>query len=161
MDSIRKTDLENKLLEFCENSVSPLGYRVVDLDCRPASTTLIRIFIDSLSGQKQVSLEDCVLVSKSLNPLIENSGLIEAGYELEVSSPGLDRRLRLAKDFEEAAGKELKLSLVESIPGVGAQPRGVLKKVMTGHLEMEISGKAVKIPLNQIKKAQTIWEFRI
>ena len=161
MDSIRKTDLECKLLEFCENSLSSLGYRVVDLDCRLGASTLVRIFIDSFSGDKQVSLEDCVVVSRSLNPLIETSGILEGGYELEVSSPGLDRRLRLAKDFEQAAGKELKLSLVESIPGIGAQPRGILKKVIPGCLEMEISGKEVKIPLNQIKKAHTVWEFRI
>jgi len=161
LDSINKSPIENKLLEFCEKSVSSLGYKIVDLDCRSAATTLLRIFIDSQTKEKQVSLEDCVLVSRHLNPLIETAGIIEGSYELEVSSPGLDRRLRLAEDFEEAAGKEIKLSLIESIPGIGAQPRGMLKKVLSGCLEMEVSGKEVKIPLNQIKKAQTVWQFRI
>jgi len=161
LDSISKTDLEHKLLDLCEKELLPLGYRVVDLDCHVSGKTLLRIFIESVNEGPQVSIDDCVTVSRHLDPLLEAGQYINASYELEVSSPGLDRRLRLSTDFEKVAGKELKMVLTESIPGIGGQLRGHLLRVLPGQLEMKVSGKEVLVELNKIKKAQTVWEFRI
>jgi len=161
LDSIYKTELEHKLLDLCEKELASLGYRVVDLDCHVSGKTLLRIFIESLNEGVQVSIDDCVTASRHLDPLLEAGQFITGAYELEVSSPGLDRRLRLSTDFEKATGKELKVVLTESIPGVGGQLRGHLLRVLPGQLEMKVSGKEVLVGLNKIKKAQTIWEFRI
>jgi len=161
LDSIAKTDLEHKLLDLCEKELMPLGYRVVDLDCRVSGKTLLRVFIESLKEGAQVSIDDCVTVSRHLDPLLEAGDYIGGSYELEVSSPGLDRRLRLSTDFEKVTGKELKVVLTESIPGVGGQFRGHLLRVLPGRVEMKVSGKEVLVELNKIKKAQTVWEFRI
>lgn len=160
MDSIYKTDLERKLLELCEKALLALGYRVVDLDCKGSGKVLLRIFVEK-TDKVQVSIDDCVTVSRHLDPLIEAEGLFEGSYELEVSSPGLDRRLRLMSDFQNVVGKELKLGLLESIPGFGSTLRGELVGVSPGKLEMKVSGKEVSVPVGQIKKAQTVWEFRI
>lgn len=161
MDSIFKTDLELKLLTFFEKELLPIGYQVVDLDCRQSATTLLRVFIETLTEGHQVSIEDCVKVSRHLDPILEAGQLFDGSYELEVSSPGLDRRLRKSTDFEKVTGKELKVVLTESIPGVGAQLRGHLLRVLPGQLEMKVSGKEVLVNFNKIKKAQTIWEFRV
>lgn len=161
MDSILKSDIELKLLDLCEKELAPLGFRVVDIDCRMGGRSLLRLFIERLGENTQVSLEDCVQASRHLDPFLEGQSVIEGAFELEVSSPGLDRRLRLTKDFEKAVGSELKIGLVESIPGLGANIRGTLIKVQTGELSVKVSGKEVSIPLNQIKKANTIWEFKI
>lgn len=161
MESIYKSELESQLLELCDKELISLGFRVVDLDCKLAGKTLLRLFIENISEGVQVSIENCVTVSRHLDPLIEAKGLFPGAYELEVSSPGLDRRLRLASDFQKVIGKELKLGLLESIPGVGAQLRGHLLRVLPEQVEMKVSGKEVLVPLKQIKKANTIWEFRI
>lgn len=160
MDSIYKTELERKLLELCEKALASLGYRVVDLDCKGSGKVLLRVFVEK-KETGQVSIDDCVTVSRHLEPLIEAENLFEASYELEVSSPGLDRRLRLMSDFQSVIGKELKLGLLESIPGFGSQLRGELLAISPGKLEMKVSGKEVSVPVGQIKKAQTVWEFRI
>lgn len=161
MSSIHKSELECKLLDLCEKEVTPLGYRVVDLDCKGTGKVLLRVFIEKQSENTQVSIDDCVTVSRHLDPLIEAANLFEGSYELEVSSPGLDRRLRLLSDFEKVIGKEVKLGLVESIPGFGAQLRGELLAVLQEQIAMKVSGKEVTVPVKQIKKAQTVWEFRI
>ncbi|NBX92047.1 MAG: hypothetical protein EBQ85_02310 [Proteobacteria bacterium] len=161
MESISKSDLELKLLNTCEKELLPLGFRIVDLDCRLGGRSLLRIFIERLGSETQVSLEDCVRASRHLDPFLENENVLEGAYELEISSPGLDRRLRLVSDFEKVLGAELKIGLTESIPGLGANVRGKLLKVVPGQLAMSVSGKEVSIPLNQIKKANTVWEFKV
>lgn len=161
MGSIFKTDLEHKLLELCDKELGPLGYRVVDLDCRSGGTTLLRVFIETLKEGTQVSIEDCVSVSRHLDPILETGEWIGGSYELEVSSPGLDRRLRVGSDFEKVTGQEIKIMLTESIPGLGAQVRGHLLRVLPEQLEIKVSGKEVLVDLSKIKKAHTIWEFRI
>jgi len=146
---------------LCEKELGPLGYRVVDLDCRMAGKALLRVFIETLKEGTQISIDDCVAVSRHMDPILEAGELFSGPYELEVSSPGLDRRLRLSDDFEKVAGKEIKVMLTESLPGVGAQLRGHLLRVLPGQLEIKVSGKDVLVELNKIKKAQTVWEFRI
>ena len=64
-------------------------------------------------------------------------------------------------DFEKVIGKEVKLGLLESIPGLGAQVRGHLMGVKSQVVEMKVSGKEISIPFKKIIKAQTVWEFRI
>jgi len=161
LESIYKSEVESKLLDLCDSELHSLGFRVVDLDCKIAGKTLLRLFIERVSEGAQVSIDDCVTVSRHLDPIIEARADFPGAYELEVSSPGLDRRLRLVSDFEKVIGKELKLGLLESIPGVGAQVRGHLLKVHPDQVEINVSGKEVCVPLRQIKKAQTVWEFRI
>jgi len=162
LDSIYKTETELNLLEMLEKELSPLGFRVVDLDCRLSGKSLLRIFVERIGGPEgSVSIDDCAVISRHLDPILEQSSIFEGSYELEVSSPGLDRRLRLASDFEKATGREIKVAFTEGIPGVGAQARGELLGVQSGEVKLKVSGKPISVSLKNIKKAQTVWQYRI
>ncbi len=162
MESIAKTEVEQKLLTLCSGELEPKGYRIVDLDCRIGGKSLLRIFIERLGADSnqsaKVSLEDCVTVSRSLNDLLESFQDIPGTFDLEVSSPGLDRRLRLRSDFEAHRGGEVQLKLVDKIEGLGGQVRGLVLDLDEESIRLENSGREVAVPWKQVKQANLIWK---
>lgn len=163
-ESIKKSEVELKLLDLCEEVLVGSDFRVLDVDARIASNSLIRVFIDKISTENGPSLEEVAELSRKLDPVIELANLTQGAYNLEVSSPGLDRRLRTVTDFEKEIGKEISLALHESIPGLGANVKGHLVKVENGHLSIAQgvkNRKEFEVPLDNIKKANRVWSFEI
>ncbi len=162
MESIRKSQEEERLLNIAESALEPQGFRVVDLDFVPAGRSLIRFFIDKKvaaapANPAHVSLEECAEVSRLLDTVLENENFVSGAYDLEVSSPGLDRRLRLRGDFEKAVGKQLKLKLVEKVEGVGANCTGTLVQVDEKDLVVSVDGRERRLALAQVKRANEVW----
>jgi len=112
-----------------ERTVEGLGYELVDVERLAAG--LLRVTLDSPQG---VRLEDCEKVSRQLSHLF---AVEEVDYDrLEVSSPGLDRPLKRARDFERFVGSEVQVQLAEAIPAEGASAG---RKRLRGRL-LELSG---------------------
>jgi ribosome maturation factor RimP len=112
-----------------ERTVEGLGYELVDVERLAAG--LLRVTLDSPQG---VRLEDCEKVSRQLSHLF---AVEEVDYDrLEVSSPGLDRPLRRARDFGRFVGCEVQVQLAEAIPAEGASAG---RKRLRGRL-LEMSG---------------------
>lgn len=116
MVSIYKDDFTMKVLSICEKNISK-DYRVVDLDCLRGHTSLLRIFIERnslppISTGSVVSIQDCVNVSQMLGSVSELENLFPGRFNLEVSSPGADRRLRLQSDFKKVIGSNIKVRLL-------------------------------------------------
>lgn len=168
MESIQKTELESRVLELCEGVLTGRGYRVIDLDCRVAGRSLVRLFIErtvsEASTEKErdkkpgtASIDDCAEASRVVSTLLDDPGVLPGAYDLEVSSPGLDRRLRLEADFQSVVGNDIKLKLRESIPGLGANVTGRLEAVEGGALRVLSQKKEWPIRLGQIVRANVVW----
>ncbi len=93
-----------------EDTLAGMGYELVDLE--RALDGLLRVYIDAPPG---ISLDDCEKVSRQLSRVLEVEGIDYA--RLEVSSPGLDRPLKKAADFERFAGAEVSLRLRRALEG--------------------------------------------
>lgn len=161
MESIAKTEVERKLLACCSEQIAPKGYRIVDLDCRIGGRSLLRVFIERGSSDgvaNQVSLEDCVAVSRSLGEFLETYDGLPGAFDLEVSSPGIDRRLRLRSDFESNQGQEVDLKLVDRLEGIGGRVKGTLLGTDSQGLRVQQSGKEIGILWTQVKQANRIWK---
>lgn len=112
-----------------ERTVEGLGYELVDVERLAAG--LLRVTLDAPAG---VRLEDCEKVSRQLSHLF---AVEDVDYDrLEVSSPGLDRPLKRARDFERFVGAEVQVQLAEAIPAEGASAG---RKRLRGRL-LEVSG---------------------
>jgi ribosome maturation factor RimP len=112
-----------------ERTVEGLGYELVDVERLAAG--LLRVTLDASQG---VRLEDCEKVSRQLSHLF---AVEDVDYDrLEVSSPGLDRPLKRARDFERFVGSEVQVQLAEAIPAEGASAG---RKRLRGRL-LELSG---------------------
>ena len=161
-ESIRKSELEVKLLILCEQALENSEFRILDVDAHLGPGSLIRVFIDKIGTEKGPSLEEVAELSRKLDPVIENANLAQGTYNLEVSSPGLDRRLRLVADFEKEVGQEVSLNLHESMPGIGANVKGLLFKIENGRLSIAQgvkNRKEFEVPLENTKKANRVWNF--
>jgi ribosome maturation factor RimP len=145
MDQVRKLAEEVALREGC---------RLYDLEISGGRT--LRVYIEKLSGG--ASLDDCVNVSRGLNLMLDVEDPIPGGrYELEVSTPGLERKLTQLWHFEKAIGERVRLSCTpsESIP---ASLEGTVKSVEGEKITIENNKGSFVVEFPQILKAKQLFE---
>ena len=141
-----------QLAELVEQAVNGLGYELVDFETSPRAR-LLRIFIDSPQG---IVVEDCAKVSNHLSRLLTVENI---DYDrLEISSPGLDRPLKKAADFERFAGQEAQVRTRLPIDG-RRNFSGVLMGIKDGVVSVQGSEKSFELPLDQIDKARLVPKF--
>ena len=141
-----------ELLNLIEQTVQGLDYEMVDFEASPRGR-LMRVFIDSPNG---ITVDDCATVSNQLTRIFEVENI---DYDrLEVSSPGLDRPLKKAADFERFAGQDVQLRLRMPI----ANQRnfaGVLQGLKDGVVTLETEKGPVEVPFEEIEKARLVPKF--
>src|SRR5262245_18603784 len=111
-----------------EGRVEELGYELVDVEWAGSSARpLIQIRIDRVVGEPGgVSVDDCARVSRALEPWLDGVEAIPERYVLEVSSPGVDRPLLRARDFERFAGKKVAVKGPAPLAGRATRLEGEL-----------------------------------
>ena len=134
-----------------EKTVTGLGYEFVDFE--RAGRGLLRVFIDKASG---IGVDDCAAVSHQLTRLFAVEGV---DYDrLEVSSPGLDRPLKRAADFERFVGRDIKLRL--RVPRAGQRNfAGRIVSLADGKLVLEVDGTAIEMEVSGIDRANLVPEI--
>jgi len=117
---------------------------------------ILRIYIDKAAG---ITHTDCQRVSEQVGTELDVEGLVPGAYTLEVSSPGLTRKLSVARDFERSCGRLIKLQTKEPVEGLRSF-RGVLTEFDGQQLTVvQKNGKATRIPLLVVSKANLDVDF--
>ena len=141
-----------ELLNLIEQTVQGLDYELVDFETSPRGR-LMRVFIDSPNG---ITVDDCATVSNQLTRIFEVENI---DYDrLEVSSPGLDRPLKKAADFERFAGQDVQLRLRMPIANQRTFA-GVLQGLKDGVVTLETEKGPVEVPFEEIEKARLVPKF--
>jgi len=140
------------LIELLEPSVNALGYELVDLDLRLGRGGLLRLYIDK---DPAVTLADCEKVSLQIGDLLDVEDPLPAGYVLEVSSPGLDRRLRTPDHFAKAVGAEIRVELRTARDG-RRRFRGELRAADESGIEIVVDGTTWRLPLTEVCLAKLV-----
>ena len=103
------------LIRLLEPAIEAMGYELADLEMHLGGPgSVLRVFIDSQDG---VNVDDCAAVSHQVSGLLDVDDPIPGEYSLEVSSPGLDRRLTKPEHFDRFAGSRVKVRLNSKIDG--------------------------------------------
>ena len=147
----------SEIWSLIEPVVEGMGYEVVDIDYRPHPTDgLLRIYIDGPNG---IVLEDCTAVSRQISSVLDVEDPIPGQFNLEISSPGLDRPLRKVADFERFAGSTVKIKL--TVPTLEGQRNftGKLKGVENDEVILEMDGETHYLALDIIDKARIVPQF--
>ena len=153
-------DLSSKLKDWTVEYIGEGPLLLVDFSFTPgAKRTLITILVDTLEG---VTIDQCALMSRKLAHFIEENVLIEEAYNLEVSSPGLDRPLFELKHFERFVGSTVKVKLHLPI-NKRRQFKGILKCVLGEDIHILVDGleQVVVLPFAAIEKANLIGDVRL
>lgn len=143
--------------ELFEPVVESMGYELVGVEFSGgASHGTLRVYIDREEG---VSIDDCASISHQISAILDVEEPIQQAYDLEVSSPGLDRPLFKATDFERFSGQQVKIKMSTGLDG-RRNFKGVLQGVIDSRLiEVEVDGEVFQLPLTDIGKANLIGQL--
>jgi len=175
-------DLE-KIRAAAERVARSEGLEVVDVEWKIGKQRLLRVYIDRVAKPAAVTSDaagpwgagevvhdpfpkishaDCERVSQQLSVILDVEELVPGpGYILEISSPGMDRALKKATDFERFRGRLAKITTTEPV-GDAKFFEGRLAGFANGKVRMELKGKEVRtveLPLETIRKANLVIEF--
>lgn len=144
----------NALIEKIETLVKPiadeLNYEVYHIEfVKENNEFYLRIYIDKEEG---ISITDCEVLSRRVSDVLDVEDPIDKAYYLEVSSPGLNRRLFKDEHFKKFVGREVLVKLNGNIEGK-KNIKGLLKEVNEENIIVEDNEKAITIPKSKIKAA--------
>ncbi len=158
MSGIGKEEIVAKITQVAVRVGDPEGIEIVDVQLLGAGRgRVLRIFIDRPQG---VSHADCEFISQQVGTILDVEDVIPGeSYTLEVSSPGLERKLLKEKDFERFVGKKAKVVLREPVENQRSW-EGKLAGISQGMVALEPSeGRVIHFPLAQVEKANLKFEW--
>ncbi len=158
---------QESIAEQARRVVEPVlardGFELVEVEWgREGLRWVLRLYVDKPGG---VTIDDCQAASRTVEPILDVEDFIEPSYELEVSSPGVDRPLRKAADFERFAGQRAHVRTYGPIeataPGSPGRKNwtGTLRGFRDGAVELDVDGVLHRIPHDQIAKANLEYDF--
>lgn len=110
-----REDIESNIEQLVLPLVAEQNYELVDVEyVKEAGTLYLRIYIDKEGG---ITVDDCEIISRALEAILDVQDPIKDPYILEVSSPGLDRPLKKEKDFVRSVGKAVEVKLYKTVDG--------------------------------------------
>ena len=142
-----------ELAKLLEPTVEGLGYELIDIEVRLGGKGgLLRLFIDKPDG---IDLDDCEQVSLAVSALLDVEDPVPGNYNLEVSSPGLDRKLTKVEHFQRFAGETVKVQMRFPIEG-RRRFRGTLVASDEDNIVVEVDGESHSLPLKTIDTARLV-----
>jgi ribosome maturation factor RimP len=157
MFSDRRHPMElERIRDAAERAARTAGVEIVDVEWKIGKQRFLRVYIDKPEG---VSHSDCQAVSEQLGVLLDVEDLVPGSrYILEVSSPGLDRKLTKAADFERFVGRLARISTMEPVEN-SKFFEGRLAGHADGLVKIDVNGRIVELPLAGIRKANLVVEW--
>jgi ribosome maturation factor RimP len=145
------------LSELFEPIVESMGYELVGVELLGAGDhCTLRIYIDRNDG---VNLDDCAAISHQVSGILDVEEPIKQAYDLEVSSPGIDRPLFKLADYERFTGKTARIKLTVGLLG-RKNFKGQLQGVADSKLvTIEVDGEVFDLPYADIVKANLVGDF--
>lgn len=148
--------LEQNLQQMLQGSVEDLGCELWGIECQRAGRFMtVRLYIDKEGG---VTVDDCADVSRQVSAILDVEDPIADKYNLEVSSPGLDRPLFTLEQFQRYVGQEISVHL--RIPMLDRRKwQGKLERIEGDMLTLIVDGQEQSFALSNIQKANVIPKF--
>lgn len=147
-----------KLKALAESAAAANGLAVLDLETRLSGRRWwVRVTLDRQGGP--VTLADCESVSRHLSVLLDVDDVVPHAFDLEVSSPGVERPLKCLRDFDRFKGQLAKVVLGTGGPLAGMALEGRIAAVEGEEVVLLVGEEAKRFPADQIKKAHLLFDF--
>lgn len=149
--------IEEKVEKLIEKVLEREGIEIVDIEHIPSpGGSRLVIYIDKEGG---VDIDTCVKVSEIISPILDTTDLFKSRYYLEVSSPGIERRIKKKRDFERFKGSEVKVETVAPVDGRKSF-KGIIGDVGENSFVLESEDGSHNIRYDQIKKANLVVDIK-
>jgi ribosome maturation factor RimP len=148
----------SKIEEIAQRVAQSEGLEIVEVEVKGGGAhRLVRISIDKPAG---VTHADCELVSQQVGTILDVEDVVPGGrYTLEVSSPGVERKLVKPQDYQRFQGKKVKVTLRDPVAG-RRNWEGTLAGLEDGLIRLDVErGDAVRFPFEQVQKANLKFEW--
>ena len=151
-----RTEMLSTLETILAGPLEGMGFSLVDIEFQPQGRegAIVRLFVDREQG---IDIGGCTEASRLASSLLDVEDPIRGAYKLEVSSPGLDRRLATATEIDGAVGKKVQLRLIK-----GAERRNVTGQLMARNdtsLAILEGSETTDIPLERIQRMNLVYDF--
>ena len=148
---IDQTEILNRVRELIRPLLASRGVELVDFTCHMGNGRLtLRLLVDTARG---ITVDELSGLNRSIGALIEEHDLIQDRYLLEVSSPGLDRRLKTAADFERVIGRRVRVTTSVPVADRHEHHGEVLGATEEAVMLRMDSGEKRQVPFAQITHA--------
>ncbi len=151
--------VEERIIALIEPAATELGYRLVRVRLMGLKRKRLQIMAERISDGG-MGVEDCEILSRAVSPVLEAEDPIKGEYDLEMSSPGIDRPLVRIEDFERFVGHDAKLETAVMIDG-RKRYRGVIAGVEGDIVLVQMAEGAVRIPFAQLSEARLVLTDRL
>lgn len=156
MDPRVEEEINVQAISLLEPILADDGYMLVDITFRREPVGwVLRLYVDREGG---ITVDECARISRRIGDVVEAKNLIQQRYVLEVSSPGLDRRLKSDRDFRWAVGRRIRVSKKEPRPGE-KELIGLLKQYDGTSLTIEENGEPTVVPVDRVASARVLVEI--
>ncbi|MFT5503682.1 MAG: ribosome maturation factor RimP [Gammaproteobacteria bacterium] len=144
----------NQLYDLFEPVIVSMGYELVGIEFGGGiEHGTLRVYIDSESG---IMLEDCSAVSHQLSAVLDVEEPIAQAYDLEVSSPGIDRPLFKLEDYHRFCGSQAKIKMNVGLLGRRNFKGQIISVLDSNEIEIEVDGVKYELPFADIAKANLV-----
>ncbi|QTH64813.1 ribosome maturation factor RimP [Psychrosphaera ytuae] len=150
------TNLELRLTEMLQPAVEALEFELLGVEfIRAGNHSTLRIYIDHEDG---ITVDNCADVSRQVSAILDVEDPISTEYNLEVSSPGVDRPLFTAKHFEQVVNETVNVKL--NVPQDGRRNfKGTLVEVEGDMINIEVDNQVFSILIDNVAKAHLVARF--
>lgn len=151
------SSLEQRLTEMLEPTVESLSFELLGVEfVRAGKHSTLRLFIDHADG---INVDHCAEVSRQVSAILDVEDPISTEYNLEVSSPGLDRPLFKLSHFENVIGQDVTVKL--NVPYEGRRNfKGPLVAVEDdGYVVVQVDAEQFALPIEMVAKANVVPKF--
>lgn len=154
---MRQDEQIAKVREVAEPVLTGLGYDLIAIELTVEhGRKIVRLYIDRIDSAaakgSAVGIEDCVAATKELSPVFDVADPIDGRWELEISSPGINRPLARKTDFEKFAGQKVAVRTYEKV-GDRRNFLGVLLGIEGDDIRINVDGREHRVPLSEVQKA--------
>lgn len=155
-------ELEEKISEIVTSLMDNEEHFLVDLNVKGLKGGKVKIAV-FLDGDNGISIEDCAKYSRQLGQILEEDELVDKAYTLDVSSPGLDKPLKLKRQYQKNVGRKIQVETLDN-----KTKTGVLKEVQESSIQIlpekkkkdkDKETKMLELAFDQIKKTKVLVSF--
>ena len=152
-DLIAASKIEKTLLEYLNPIFLDTEYEIIRIKVHENNNKIVQIMIDH--SYKIIDIDDCAKYSRMISEYLDKSNLLSQDFNLEVSSPGINRPLTRYKDFQKFKGNKVKITQI-NLENKKINYKGILTEVSEKSILLDQNNNLVSIELNNICEAKLL-----